>query len=235
MKAIEIATRAVEEDEKQNYEEAYHLYCQGLQYFVPLILAEGDLTRRLQLQDRATNYLQRAEEIKSTCQRVYAFHRQSSENCDVAIDSGNAQPSTSTSTNRQKIETALKPSDKLSQLCEYRVDDNDLSGLLNKRKLFFFYDQTRYLRLRHRSSMHSTSDARLNCTRTSTTFRMPWNCSRRRWMCWCHRWKPSQPVHGRSCCTNRYEVSSFRYTSFLIAIFAHAICRWSLGWRKLKA
>lgn len=119
MKAIEIVTKAVEEDEKQHYEEAYHLYCQGLQYFIPLITSEEDLTRRLQLQDRAMNYLQRAEEIKATCKRVYASYDQSSQN-DEASGSSNAsnQPSTSSTSTRQKVESALMPSDKLSHLCK---------------------------------------------------------------------------------------------------------------------
>lgn len=119
MKAVETVTKAVDMDEKQNYEEAYHLYCEALQYFVPIITAEDDLTRRLKLQDQALNYLQRAEEIKASCQRAYSLQRQSSQNSESSTDSCD-QPSTSTAINRHKIETALKPSHMLSQLCEYK-------------------------------------------------------------------------------------------------------------------
>lgn len=62
-KAIEIFTRAVEEDTKKNYGEAYHLYCEGLTYFVPLINAESG-SKKAALREKAANYLKRAEEIK---------------------------------------------------------------------------------------------------------------------------------------------------------------------------
>lgn len=111
MEAIEIVTKAVAEDEQQNYEEAYHLYCEGLQYFVPIITSESDLTRKLQLQDRAINYLERAEEIKTSCQRVYDLQRQSSQTGECST----AQP---TQTSRAKVQTALTPSAQLNQLCK---------------------------------------------------------------------------------------------------------------------
>lgn len=62
-KAIEIVTKAVEEDNKQNYSQAYHLYCEGLTYFVPLIDAESG-AKKAALRERALSYLRRAEEIK---------------------------------------------------------------------------------------------------------------------------------------------------------------------------
>lgn len=62
-KAIEIVTRAVEEDNNQNYSKAYHLYCEGLTYFVPLIDAESG-AKKAALRARALSYLKRAEEIK---------------------------------------------------------------------------------------------------------------------------------------------------------------------------
>lgn len=64
-KAVSIVTKAVEEDEKQNYKEAYHLYCQALQYFAPLIADEGDAVKRQALRNRAITYINRAEEIKA--------------------------------------------------------------------------------------------------------------------------------------------------------------------------
>lgn len=62
-KAIEIVTQAVEEDNKQNYSKAYHLYCEGLTYFVPLI-DTADGVKKTALRARALSYLRRAEEIK---------------------------------------------------------------------------------------------------------------------------------------------------------------------------
>lgn len=78
-KAIQIVTRAVEEDEKQNYKDAYYLYCEGLQYFVPLIAAETDTNKRTQLQLRAITYMERAEEIKRSAKQMF-FQRQCSQN-----------------------------------------------------------------------------------------------------------------------------------------------------------
>lgn len=62
-KAIEIVTQAVDEDNKKNYSKAYHLYCEGLTYFVPLIDAESG-ARKTALRATALSYLNRAEEIK---------------------------------------------------------------------------------------------------------------------------------------------------------------------------
>jgi serine/threonine-protein kinase ULK3 len=62
-KAIEIFTMAVEEDKAQNYSKAYHLYCEGLTYFVPLIDAESG-AKKTSLRATAVGYLNRAEEIK---------------------------------------------------------------------------------------------------------------------------------------------------------------------------
>lgn len=115
MKAIEIVSKAVEEDGKRNYREAYYLYCQALQYFVPIITSEADLARKLQLQDRAMNYLERAEEIKNTYKRAFALQRQSSK----TEEPSGAQPSTSTSTGTEIVESATAPSPSLTQLCTF--------------------------------------------------------------------------------------------------------------------
>lgn len=118
LKAIEIVTRAVEEDEKQNYKEAYYLYCEGLQYFVPMITTENDLAKKLQLQDRAINYLQRAEDIKATYRKAFKLQRQSSKPDDP--NRATASTSTSTSTNTEIVESAVEPSPALKQLCKSR-------------------------------------------------------------------------------------------------------------------
>lgn len=62
-RAIEIMTKAVEEDTNRNYQNAYHLYCEGLTYFVPLIDAETG-AKKAALRERALSYMKRAEEIK---------------------------------------------------------------------------------------------------------------------------------------------------------------------------
>lgn len=58
-------TKAVDYDEKGRYEEAYYLYCNALQYFVPLITEETDAGKKVALRNKALAYLKRAEEIKS--------------------------------------------------------------------------------------------------------------------------------------------------------------------------
>lgn len=63
-KAVRLMTLAVEADNEQNYQEAYHLYCQGLQYFVPIIQSEADASKKQALRARTKSYLHRAEEIK---------------------------------------------------------------------------------------------------------------------------------------------------------------------------
>lgn len=62
-------TKAIEHDEKGRYEEAYFLYCNALQYFVPLITEETDASKKIALRNKALAYLKRAEEIKSISQQ----------------------------------------------------------------------------------------------------------------------------------------------------------------------
>lgn len=62
-KAIEIVYMAVEEDKNKNYAKAYHLYCEGLTYFVPLIDAASG-SKKAALRANSISYLKRAEEIK---------------------------------------------------------------------------------------------------------------------------------------------------------------------------
>lgn len=59
-----MVTHAVQCDENKDYRTAYYAYCEGLQLFVPLIAAESDVEKRVFLQQAATNYMERAEEIK---------------------------------------------------------------------------------------------------------------------------------------------------------------------------
>lgn len=68
-RAIQIVKSAVEEDEKKNYIDAYYLYCDGLQCFIPIMKAETDPYKYLHLQQRATTYMERAEEIKKSFKR----------------------------------------------------------------------------------------------------------------------------------------------------------------------
>ena len=116
-KAIEIVTRAVEEDNDQNYLKAYHLYCEGLTYFVPLIEAESG-TKKDALRSRAQSYLQRAEYIKLT---ILNPKQQSEEQPQVEDNTDNPveEPTAgepSTSQNASRIKRAIAPSQSFHSL-----------------------------------------------------------------------------------------------------------------------
>lgn len=58
-------TEAVEQDISGNLNKAYELYCNGLQYYVPIIASEMDSSRKNYLHEMANEYMRRAEEIKA--------------------------------------------------------------------------------------------------------------------------------------------------------------------------
>lgn len=90
-------TKAVEQDEKQNYREAYYLYCEGLHYFIPLIVNENDAGKRGHLENRAMAYMERAEEIKRSMQRANELQRQLSQNSNSSETSGEGKENNSNS------------------------------------------------------------------------------------------------------------------------------------------
>ncbi|CAO1442863.1 unnamed protein product [Diamesa serratosioi] len=109
-KAIEIVTRAVEEDNNQNYLKAYHLYCEGLTYFVPLIEAESG-TKKVALRSRSQSYLQRAEHIKLNI--LNPTRQQNEQNEEDFTDAPVEEPiaaQASTSQNNCRIKNAIAPS-----------------------------------------------------------------------------------------------------------------------------
>ncbi|XP_055323910.1 serine/threonine-protein kinase ULK3 [Sitodiplosis mosellana] len=108
-KAIQIVTKAVEEDQKKNYREAYYAYCEGLQYFVPLIAAESDANKRQHLQQQATNYMERAEEIKRSFTEAFIQQK------NVKSVNGQAEASCSSS-EENPVKQALKPNLNYKQL-----------------------------------------------------------------------------------------------------------------------
>lgn len=113
-KAIAIVTHAVQCDEKQDYRTAYYAYCEGLQLFVPLIAAETDAEKRLFLQQVATNYMERAEEIKRSY--IAALMHQSNTNT-VSSASYQQQSDASCSTVDTPVKHALKSTSNFSQIC----------------------------------------------------------------------------------------------------------------------
>lgn len=64
-KAIDIVTKATEEDKKKNYEEALRLYEHGVEYFLHAIKYETHSDRSKEsIRSKCTQYLERAEKLK---------------------------------------------------------------------------------------------------------------------------------------------------------------------------
>ncbi|KAK0080258.1 hypothetical protein PV325_000225 [Microctonus aethiopoides] len=63
-KAITLAQRAVTADKAKNNQEAFHLYCDALRYFVPLLINETDVQRKKYLRMRINEYINRSEKLK---------------------------------------------------------------------------------------------------------------------------------------------------------------------------
>ncbi|CAK9806871.1 Serine/threonine-protein kinase ULK3 [Anthophora quadrimaculata] len=66
-KAVEIVQKAVRMDAEKNSKEAFHLYCEALRYFIPLVTSESDSKRKESLRLRINDYIKRAEVLKTSC------------------------------------------------------------------------------------------------------------------------------------------------------------------------
>ncbi|KAL3284543.1 hypothetical protein HHI36_018701 [Cryptolaemus montrouzieri] len=69
-KAIELVTKATEEDRNKNYEEALRLYEHGVEYFLHAIKyeAQGEKAKE-SIRAKCTQYLERAEKLKETLKK----------------------------------------------------------------------------------------------------------------------------------------------------------------------
>lgn len=129
-KAIEIFRRAVEEDTMQNYNDAYHLYCEGLTYFVPSINAEFGV-KKAALREKAANYLKRAEEIKQ-----FIIYSSSTQNVNVAETIPKAS---SSSVNTHSVRNALEPTANYKALYEKCYSNDQLKNGLEIGKSGEYY------------------------------------------------------------------------------------------------
>ncbi|KAJ3096814.1 Vacuolar protein sorting-associated protein 4 [Phlyctochytrium planicorne] len=68
-KAIEIVKKATEEDAKENFEEAYKLYHNSLEYFMTAMKYEKNEKSKELIRKRFTEYLERAEKLKEYLQK----------------------------------------------------------------------------------------------------------------------------------------------------------------------
>ncbi|KAJ8304440.1 hypothetical protein KUTeg_018023 [Tegillarca granosa] len=63
--AIEMVSKAVEEDKKGNYKEAIQLYCDTLEYFMAAIHYEKNVHKKEAIRKKVKEYMHRAEELKT--------------------------------------------------------------------------------------------------------------------------------------------------------------------------
>lgn len=84
---------------------------------MPLIAAESDANKRQHLQQQATNYMERAEEIKRSF--TEAFGQPKNVN-------GQAEASSSSNPSNEEnpVKQALKPNTNYKQLCRFLTLDN---------------------------------------------------------------------------------------------------------------
>lgn len=129
-KAIEIMTSAVEEDTQGNYQTAYHLYCEGLTYFVPLIDAESG-SKKAGLRERALSYMRRAEEIKHSIMNASSGEVKQAPQTKI--------PSSSV----QSVQRALEPSLQYKVLYEKCFSSNQLkNGLeIGQQAEYYVYER----------------------------------------------------------------------------------------------
>lgn len=80
---------------------------------MPLIASETDAEKRLFLQQVATNYMERAEEIK----RSYIAALMQSSNANTMSSASSQQSDASSSSGESLVKNALKPTSNFSQIC----------------------------------------------------------------------------------------------------------------------
>lgn len=101
-KALALVTKAVQKDKNSEFEDAYHLYCESLQYFIPYVNNEVDLSKKNALKQQIKTYLNRAEEIKA-----------------IMMDARSATEATEDKpTGSLDVHSALTPSPLYQKLCK---------------------------------------------------------------------------------------------------------------------
>lgn len=80
---------------------------------MPLIAAESDETKRKLLQDRATTYMERAEEIQRSFKEAYVQQNH------VKGDYEQTKTEASCSSNENQVKQAVKPNSNYNQLCRF--------------------------------------------------------------------------------------------------------------------
>lgn len=123
-KAIGLINEAIELDKRQDYDAAYHHYCKGLQFFVPIIHAETSPSKKQVLRQRVQTYLNRAEEIK------HSFQQEPVETPTAAVPSSSKPVISKTLSRVQMIQRAFEPSDLYKQLSSLATSSPELKSTL---------------------------------------------------------------------------------------------------------
>ncbi|XP_046822730.1 serine/threonine-protein kinase ULK3 isoform X1 [Vespa crabro] len=63
-KGLELAQEAVKKDREKESQEAFHLYCEALKYFIPLLINDSDSEKKEAMRLHVNDYINRAEELK---------------------------------------------------------------------------------------------------------------------------------------------------------------------------
>lgn len=115
-KARKIVTEAVKKDEEGRFEEAYHLYCESLQYFIPIVSAQvGSVSLKAQVQ----KYMSRAEEIKAAS-LLRSMDSMSLQPVD-RVEGGEGVAAQPQVAKESLVKSALTPSPLYQQLCELHL------------------------------------------------------------------------------------------------------------------
>lgn len=123
-KGRRIVTEAVKKDTEGKYEEAYHLYCDSLQYFIPIVSAsegDGEPSKWATLKDQVKTYLNRAEEIKAAS-LTRSMEAMTVAAADVERPVEKKEVETLAAIKPSAVKNALKPSPLYQQLCELLVE-----------------------------------------------------------------------------------------------------------------
>ncbi|XP_015120414.1 serine/threonine-protein kinase ULK3 [Diachasma alloeum] len=81
-KAITLIQSAVKADTEGNIQEAFHLYCEALRYFIPQLTNEADHNKKKHLRMRVNEYINRAEKLKLMCMESSSLTESNSQNND---------------------------------------------------------------------------------------------------------------------------------------------------------
>lgn len=125
MKTVnKLISEAVEEDISGNLSKAYKLYCEGLQYYIPIISNEKDNNRKNHFRELANEYMRRAEEIKIALKPCSTIPDTSSDKADTDSEISNFS-------NKNNFSTNIEPSsiyNKLCMICLLSMEKNDVTN-----------------------------------------------------------------------------------------------------------